>query len=65
MSAATSSTLETELESIKELHGVEPDNKCKFAGFYFVKFTEKNNQEFTTLNYFTKWSIIFELLSVL
>ncbi|XP_076079936.1 geranylgeranyl transferase type-2 subunit alpha-like isoform X2 [Mytilus galloprovincialis] len=27
LSAATSSTLETELESIKELHGVEPDNK--------------------------------------
>lgn len=27
LSAAATSTLETELESIKELHGVEPDNK--------------------------------------
>lgn len=30
LSAMTSSTLTKELESIEQLHGMEPDNKCEY-----------------------------------
>ena len=38
LSASATSTLETELESIKELHSVEPDNKCMYESRKLVDY---------------------------
>ena len=36
LSAAAATTLEKELESIKELHSVEPENKCRYLTIRFL-----------------------------
>ena len=69
LSAVTSSTLTQELESIEQLHEMEPDNKCKVPSDIvlppiFVS-VETNDYAYLPTTYVVRGKVMFSQVSVI